>query len=182
MKTTHHNLLEGDLVRLVAIDTETFATRFSQWSRDSEYDRLLNSGIAYPYSARGTKAFIDRQVEKESPDNFWFAIQAIEDARPIGDVGLDGIRWNHGDCFVGIGLGEREYWSKGYGTELNLERVSLNVFAYNARAIRSYEKVGFIHEGSMRQYLNRDSQRWDILYMGILRQEWEALYTRKTHA
>ena len=85
---------------------------------------------------------------------------------------------------MGIGIGERQDWNNGYGTdamqvilryafmELNLRRVTLNVFEYNPRAIRSYEKAGFRHEGRIRQYLNRDGQRWDILYMGILREEW----------
>ena len=58
--------------------------------------------------------------------------------------------------------------------EMNLRRVSLNVFEYNPRGIRSYEKAGFRHEGRQRQYLNRDGRRWDIVYMGILREEWMA--------
>ena len=84
-----------------------------------------------------------------------FAIRTLDDDRIIGEIGLDGIRWTHGDCFVGIGLGEREFWGKGYGTdamkiilryaftELNLRRVTLDVFEYNPRGVRSYEKVGF---------------------------------------
>jgi RimJ/RimL family protein N-acetyltransferase len=102
----------------------------------------------------------------------------------IGGLGLDVVDWATRDSFVGIFLGEREYWGKGCGTdamrlllqyaftELNLWRVSLGVFEYNPRAIRSYEKVGFRHEGKMRQYLNHEGRRWDILYMGILRDEW----------
>ncbi len=86
---------------------------------------------------------------------------------------------------MGIGIGEREYWGNGYGTdamrailhfaftELNLYRVSLNVFEYNPRAIRSYEKAGFVAEGRQRQVLNRDGRRWDVIYMGILHEEWE---------
>ncbi len=57
-------------------------------------------------------------------------------------------------------------------TELNLWRVSLDVFEYNPRAVRSYEKVGFIHEGCVRQYLNRAGRRWDLIFMGITREEW----------
>jgi len=57
-------------------------------------------------------------------------------------------------------------------TELNLRRVTLTVFAYNPRAIRSYEKVGFRHEGHLRDFLNREGRRWHELYMGILREEW----------
>ncbi len=57
--------------------------------------------------------------------------------------------------------------------ELNLERVTLGVFAYNTRAIRSYEKAGFRHEGRERRYIHRDGERADVLFMGILRQEWQ---------
>jgi RimJ/RimL family protein N-acetyltransferase len=56
--------------------------------------------------------------------------------------------------------------------EANLERVSLNVFDYNPRAIRSYEKAGLQHEGRMKGVLNREGKRWDLVFMGILRSEW----------
>ncbi|MCJ7660780.1 MAG: GNAT family N-acetyltransferase [Anaerolineales bacterium] len=97
---------------------------------------------------------------------------------------MDGVHWSHGDSSVGIGIGEREYWSKGYGTdamnvilrfafdELNLYRISLNVFEYNQRAIRSYEKVGFVVEGREREFLRRAGRRWDMIFMGLLREEW----------
>ena len=86
--------------------------------------------------------------------------------------------------FVGLGIGETEYWSKGYGTdvmnvllrfaftEVNLQRLTLTVFEYNTRAIRSYEKAGFHHEGRKHLALHREGKRWNELYMGILRQEW----------
>ncbi|MFM8321349.1 MAG: GNAT family N-acetyltransferase [Chloroflexota bacterium] len=59
--------------------------------------------------------------------------------------------------------------------ELPLNRVTLNVFEYNPRAVRSYEKAGFRVEGRVRGGLNRDGKRYDMIYMGILRAEWEAL-------
>ena len=58
--------------------------------------------------------------------------------------------------------------------ELNLQRVSLDVFDYNQRAIRSYEKAGFTLEGRQRGVLLREGKRWDLVYMGILREEWLA--------
>ena len=54
----------------------------------------------------------------------------------------------------------------------NLNGVTLTMFEYNSRAVRSYEKAGFRHEGRMRQVLNKEGKRWDILTMGILREEW----------
>jgi RimJ/RimL family protein N-acetyltransferase len=116
---------------------------------------------------------------------FFFMIRALQDDRIIGEIGLDGVSWSNGNAWVGISIGEKEYWGKGYGTdalqvllryaftELNLHRINLTVFEYNPRAIRSYEKAGFVHEGRERKALLRGGQRWDMIYMGILRKDWE---------
>ena len=153
------DLFRGELVRLVAEDPETIAEVFSRWSNNSEYSRLLFSGVTYPRSKKSVKEWIEKQREKDPPEFLLFMIRRLEDDRLIGEIGLDGIKWNHGYSYVGISIGEREMWGKGYGTdamriilrfafsELNLHRVSLDVFDYNPRAIRSYEKVGFVREG-----------------------------------
>jgi RimJ/RimL family protein N-acetyltransferase len=183
MKT---DLFTGELVRLVTADPETAADVLSRWGQDSEYLRLLDNDPARMFSVKKFKEWLEKDfVEAEPLDNFLFLIQTLAEEQLIGFVGLDGVRWNHGDCYVGIGLGGRENWGKGYGTdamrlvlryafdELNLHRVSLGVFEYNPRAIRSYEKAGFIVEGRARQFLHRDGRRWDLIFMGILREEWE---------
>jgi RimJ/RimL family protein N-acetyltransferase len=181
------NLLCGQLVRLVAANSETDAELFVRWASDSEYMRLQSSWPTRLWSQKQAKEALRDWMEHEKPDTLEFMIRTLAEGRLIGSIGLDGIRWQHGDTFVGIGIGERDYWGKGYGTdamriilryafvELNLHRVSLDVFEYNPRAIRSYEKVGFTIEGRQRQVLNRDGRRWDMIYMGILRQEWEKL-------
>jgi RimJ/RimL family protein N-acetyltransferase len=181
-------LFQGELVRLAAANSETDAELFARWSRDTEYMRLQSSWAARPSSAKQAKEELCDWMENEKPNDYEFIIRTLAKDQPIGSVGLDGIRWSHGDGFVGIGIGDREYWGNGYGTdamrailrfaftELNLHRVSLDVFEYNLRAIRSYEKAGFVVEGRERQVLHRDGRRWDMIYMGILRKEWEQLY------
>jgi RimJ/RimL family protein N-acetyltransferase len=57
--------------------------------------------------------------------------------------------------------------------ELNLNRVNLNVFEYNERAHKSYLKCGFVDEGRTRKSMQRNGQRWDMLFMGILKEEWK---------
>ena len=179
-------LFQGELVRLAAPNPEADAEVMARWMHDSEYARLLDAAPARLWSAKRLKAEMEKSWEKETPGEFFFLIRTLVDDRLIGLIELDGIRWTHGDCWVGIGLGEREYWGKGYGTdamrvilryafdELNLHRVSLSVFEYNTRAIRSYEKAGFVVEGRARQFLQRDGRRWDVIFMGILREEWES--------
>ena len=181
------SLLQGERVRLVAPNSETDAELLARWSRDSEYMRLQSSWPARPWSQKQSKEAVREWMEHEKPDAIEFVIRTLAEERPIGAIELDGIRWPHGDAFVGVGIGERDCWGNGYGTdamrvilryafaELNLHRVSLDVFEYNPRAIRSYEKAGFCVEGRERQALHRDGRRWDMIYMGILRQEWEEL-------
>ncbi len=181
------SLFQGELVRLTAMNPESDAELFARWASDSEYLRLLDTTPAYPWPAKRIKEELEKLVEKEGLRDFNFTIRALADDRPIGFIELDGIEWAHGEGFVGIGIGEREAWNKGYGTdamrvilryafmELNLHRVSLDVFEYNPRAIRSYEKAGFVVEGRQREFLDREGKRWDFIYMGILREEWERL-------
>lgn len=188
MQPLDNNLFSGSLIHLTAMDATIYSPLVSKWSRDTEYWRLQSSGTSRTLSEKETKAWIEKYLQSDKPDSYFFLIRTFQDDRVIGDIGLDGISLNHREAFVGIGIGEREYWGKGYGTdamqvilgfaflELNLQRVALNVFEYNPRAIRSYEKVGFTHEGRVRQYMNRDSRRWDLIYMGITRKKWEQLY------
>ncbi len=176
------NLFTGRLIRLAALDAEASAEWFARWDRDMEYIRLLDSDPRHLWTAKQIKA----EIEKEQSEGqaIAFAIRTLDADRLIGFVALDGLNWAHGDSFIGIGIGDRAYWGKGYGTdamrvllryaftELNLHRLSLNVFSYNQRAIRSYEKAGFVVEGRQRQALRRDGQYHDLIFMGVLRDEW----------
>jgi RimJ/RimL family protein N-acetyltransferase len=56
--------------------------------------------------------------------------------------------------------------------QLGLNRISLGVFAFNPRAIRVYEKVGFVREGVEREALWHRGQWIDSLYMSVLAREW----------
>ena len=57
--------------------------------------------------------------------------------------------------------------------ELNLHRVWLTTTGFNERALKLYEKLGFRHEGRGREHILLDGTRWDIVYMGMLRDEFE---------
>jgi RimJ/RimL family protein N-acetyltransferase len=179
------NLFRGELVRLTAVEPKAMAEADARWSRNSEYSRLLDSGSARIFSLKMTEKWSEEHLESQSNRDIFFGIRTLSDDRLIGGIGLDGIDWSHGNSYVGIGIGDREDWGKGYGTdamcillryaftELNLHRVSLTVFEYNPRGIRSYQKAGFVEEGRTRGQLHREGRRWDIIYMGILKCEWE---------
>jgi len=180
-------LYSGESVRLAAIDAEEFAALVSRHSRDSEYFRLQDSSPCRPVAKERVKKWLEKEIEEGHVSAF--AIRTLENDHLLGDVGVGGISWNHGDALLGIGIGERGFWGKGYGSdamklvlryafvELNLRRVTLNVYEYNLRAIRAYEKLGFQHEGRVLKYINREGRRWDLIYMGIMKEEWLASNT-----
>ncbi|GGK57186.1 GNAT family N-acetyltransferase [Ornithinimicrobium pekingense] len=59
-------------------------------------------------------------------------------------------------------------------TTLGLHRVQLEVYAFNPRARRVYEKVGFVLEGTQREALLFDGRWVDLHLMGMLEQDWRA--------
>ena len=181
-----NDLLRGELVRLTAENPEVVAGKLFHWNQDSEWFRFLDTDPPKQFSEKKVREFQEKQLEKESSNSLFFSIRTLQDDVLIGFVGLFDLFQYHGDSLVAIALGESNYWGKGYGTdamqimlrysfgELNLRSVGLIVFEYNPRAIRSYEKIGFVYEGRIRGAILREGKRWDFLYMGLLREEWSA--------
>jgi len=178
------DMLCGERVRLSVENPEVMASCFYRWNQDTGWERLLDSDPPRLFSEKKWKEWLEKDLEKGG-DNFFFAIRKLDGDEVIGFIALFDTHHQHGDTLVAIALGERNSWGNGYGTdamrimlryafnELNLNRMGLIVFDYNTRAIRSYEKVGFVHEGRVRGAMLRDGERWDFLYMGILKEEWQ---------
>jgi RimJ/RimL family protein N-acetyltransferase len=82
-------------------------------------------------------------------------------------------------------IGEKEFWGKGYGTEinnlvldygfrkLNLHKIYLGVNADNKGAVKSYKKSGFKYEGTKRDEIYRNGRYYDAIMMSILRNEYK---------
>jgi RimJ/RimL family protein N-acetyltransferase len=180
------NLFTGKLTRLVAFDPDTMGELVANWSRDSEFYQLFDTDAPLPRNTKRAQEQFRERAQKDRPGSFPFLVQRLDDERLIGEAMLEGAFSPHHNAWLAIGIGERELWGKGYGSdavkillrfgfqELNLHRINLGTFGYNLRAVRAYEKIGFVHEGALRQSLRRDRKRWDNYYMGILRSEWQA--------
>jgi len=176
------NILQGEMVRLTALNKDDLAA-FTGWYEDAGFARLLDAVPAVPKSRDQWEKWLEEQ--QKDKDMFLFAIRPADGDSLLGFIELDGILWTHGCVWLGIGLGSREHWGRGLGREamklalkfafheLNLHRVQLSVFSYNDRAIALYEKIGFTREGTLRELLHRDGQRYDMYIYGLLRGEWE---------
>ncbi len=174
-------MFEGNLVRLIPAD-EAHAALQAKWESNPGMFALFDTDPVVPVLPARRK----QKWESESPDRADFMIERSADNTPIGVIGLFILPGQNGDAFVYIGIGESNLWGQGYGTDamrvllgyafdvLELYRVSLGVFDTNLRAIRSYEKSGFIREGHRREDAIRAGKRYGSVMMGILRSEWKA--------
>lgn len=175
-------LFTGDKVRLAAFSAEAAAAAMARWSRDTEFHHLQNSRPAQPEAPWQTRARAPEDLEDAL---FWFGIHARQapTAQAIGFLFLE-VDGRNADAWLGVGIGDRENWGQGYGTdavrvavryaftELDLHRVSLTVLGANPRAQRAYEKAGFVVEGRARGLSGYAGHRVDEVYMGLLKREW----------
>ena len=179
-------LFEGEKIRLAQHDAERDAEIESRWTHDPEYLRLISVDPARPLSpGQVKKKYEELEKDAEKHHNaFNFAIRARADNRLIGYAHLKWIEWTHGAGTLELAIGDPNDRQQGFGCEalqmilryafdeLNLHRLSATTFEYNAGAVRFLERVGFQIEVRRRQAVQRDGRRWDVLMLGLLREEW----------
>lgn len=151
--------------------------RTFRWHSDPGLYEMLVS--PFRYVSRTSEEEWLRKKMQFSNTEIQLAICLTEGNQHIGNIHLRNIAWVSRTAETGVFIGEAEHWSKGYGqqamrlllrhafNDLGLLRVWLTVFDDNLRAIRSYEKCGFIVEGRLRQHAFKCGKFKDLIYMGI---------------
>jgi RimJ/RimL family protein N-acetyltransferase len=142
------------------------------------------AGYRWPLSPSMATDWLKRVSEQaRTLEGFYFAVCELGHDRFIGTTWLRDISLMDGAAELAIFM-DRDHLGGGWGTDaqrtllafgfgtLRLERIWLTVDADNARAIRSYQKVGFRQEGYMRNARQVNGRPADGLLMAILREEW----------
>ena len=172
----------GDKVYLRPLEMEDIDS-FILWLNDEEVRQYLTR--TSPLNRIREREFVENLYKDER--EIVLGIVLKENDQLIGNIALHRISIPYRQSGLGIVIGEKTCWSKGYGTEalnlmlrygfdqLNLHRIYLTVLSFNARAIHTYEKVGFIKEGVFREHMYRNGKYHDVYYMGILEDEWRRL-------
>lgn len=175
-------MLVGKLVTLRAL-TEADLGRLTEFKNDVEFELLGGGDPPRPRTRAVVQEFFEELAkDKESPT---FAIEA--GGVLIGECGLHNLNRRNGTAEVGIGIGDRAYWGRGYGREAlallvdygfrlqNLRKLWLEVHGGNERAIRAYRAVGFVEEGRQREQVWSDGRYEDTVLMGLFRTDWGGL-------
>jgi len=171
-------MIYGKRVRLRALE-ETDLQRCHEWINDPEVIEHL--AARFPISTHDERKWLLQASSGESDKSF--AIETAE-GEHIGNIGLHRIHYLDRNAELGILVGAKGWWNQGYGTdailtllkfafeEMGLHRVYLRVDADNPRAIRCYEKCGFIREGTFRDATYRRGKYIDQHFMSVLANEY----------
>jgi RimJ/RimL family protein N-acetyltransferase len=177
-------ILRGERIFLRGPERNDIPT-FVRWFNDA--DVVANLAMRAPLSDAAEHAWFDRMLEAQARSDYHFVICLLADRRPIGTVGFHRLDLHNGTAELGIAIGERAEWGKGYGRdamltladfgfgELRLERIGLEVYSPNQRARRTYESVGFVHEATLRRARYQRGEYTDVHVMSLLRDEWARL-------
>jgi len=180
-------MIRGKKVDLVAL-TMDYLHLYHRWFNDPEVTDMLG-GLKLPFSEGKEREWIERQLT-EKEDSRAFTV-LTKKGKPIGNIGFNHIDYRNKHATVGIALGEKDYWDKGYGgdalvtlmrfgfEELGMHKIELEVSPINKRAIACYKKCGFVLEGCGREHDFYRGRYTDILRMGILKNEWETIYRKE---
>ena len=164
------------------------AEKYCEWVNDLEITQYLSIStmqIALPKE----KEILNDMIKNKSQT---YAIIDKSNDKMMGNCSLFDIDQLNQNAELGIFIGDKEYWGKGFGTDaiklildygfniLNLNNIMLEVFSFNERAIKSYKKAGFKIIGKRREAKKINGKRADMIYMDILSEEFKSVFIEKT--
>jgi len=156
-------------------------TAFRRWYADREIARLARYQETPMRPDEIERFFRTRVLGTEA---LAMAVHVRSTDRLIGTCAFSQLDPDNGSALFHITIGEADAWGQGYGTEatqlmldhafgtLGLHRIALFVFEFNTRAVRAYERCGFVVEGRARESIWRDGRWWDELAMSVLESDW----------
>ncbi|WP_274366202.1 GNAT family N-acetyltransferase [Paenibacillus thermotolerans] len=185
-QSKYPKFLEGTKVYLRPIEKEDASYYYR-----SLYEPLGRrlTGTQKIYTEEQIERYLESSSSNSSRVHLLITLQETDET--IGDIAVQDIDPTNRNANIRIALYEERHQGFGYGSEamrllldyafgvLQLHRVELNVFSYNERAVRAYEKVGFKVEGRQREALYYNYEYHDSILMAILAREYVEKYKNR---
>ena len=178
--------LLGEHIYLSPISEED-VENYTKWMNDFGTTDYLGQSNRI-YTIESEKRFLEKCLEDKN--DITLGIVKLENDKLIGNCGLKEENGISRTATLGIFIGEKEERNKGYGAEairllldfgfnyLNLHEIKLDVYEFNKRAIKCYEKVGFKEYGRRRECVYINGKYYDVISMDILKEEFKESYIK----
>ncbi|WP_152399006.1 GNAT family N-acetyltransferase [Paenibacillus cellulositrophicus] len=180
-------MITGEKVELRPVSLDDYRRAYA-WRNDEETAKLEAGSALFLFSHVPLEyledAYRKEILELDKREKGRFSIYTRgEQPEHIGFIEYRDVNIVSRRCTVGIGIGDKDFWGQGWGSDamkaliryvfqtMNLRRVQLETWGGNPRAIRAYEKCGFVIEGRLREHSYIDGQYVDTIVMGLLRED-----------
>jgi ribosomal-protein-alanine N-acetyltransferase len=173
-----HPFLAGERLYLREVRPSDAGETYYQWMNDPEVTRFLESRF-FPQSVEGLRQYVNERLGDRN--NVFLAIVLRDGHRHIGNIKLGPIDWIHRRGDIGLLIGEKDCWGRGYATEairlltdyafgtLNLRKLTAGAYAANEGSARAFEKVGFTREGLLKAHSFCQGTYVDLILLGLVR-------------
>jgi ribosomal-protein-alanine N-acetyltransferase len=179
MITLSAHFIQGSRLYLREVRISDVNEAYYRWMNDPAVTRYLESRF-HPNSLEQLRDYVQQKLHDSN--SLFLAIVLIEGDRHIGNIKLGEINWIHRFGDVGLLIGERECWGKGYATEaiglitrfaftsLNLHRLTAGCYASNPGSARAFLCNGWQEEGRRRSQYFCEGRYDDAILLGITNQ------------
>ena len=183
---TGSRMLTGKRIILRAPEREDLKS-FHKWQNDEEVMTLARSMPDHVKSMVSIEAEMEKDLKGEDPEVRRYMIQEKSSGKAIGWSSIRFHTWarRYHNADVGLCIGEKDKWGKGYGTEvtkllleeafeqLNLHKVGWWTFAENKASIALAKKLGFKEEGRLQDQVFFNNQFHDGVVLGLLKSQYD---------
>ncbi len=180
-KSRFKHFVEGDRVYLRDLLVSDIGPAYHRWMNDSETTQYLESRFG-DNSLQGIRDFVSSATANS--DIIFFAIISKDDDKHIGNVKIGPVNHAHKFADVGIMIGEKDYWGKGFATEtikliisyafnvLKLHKLNAGCYELNKGSENAFKKAGFVQEGIRKKHFKYNGKFIDELLFGLVNPNW----------
>lgn len=175
-------LMVGPRLQLRRMRPSDAQGAYAAWMNDPEVTRFLECRFQ-SCGARDLDQYI--LCQRNNPDVLFLAIEESCSRRHIGNLKIGPRVPVHGTAEVGMLIGDRACWGKGYATEaialaveyafnrFSVRKLTAGSYMGNDASRRAFLKNGFVREGVLKEQVLDQGVPSDVILLGLLRSEWK---------
>jgi len=178
MNVTKSIVLKSDTLILKELEPDNVTNKYVNWLNDPEVNQYLESRFVQQ-NKHTVKMFVKNC--KNSKVDFIFGIFLLDGVTHIGNIKLGPVSVYHKHASIGIMIGDKEYWGKGFESQaismitqfgfnqLKLEKLCAGCYESNIGSKKAFEKSGYQVEGFIKNHVNSINGREGSWMLGCSR-------------
>lgn len=175
-------ILQGERLVLRRISLVDADELYLSWLNDDEVTRGLETTVK-PYSMEMLQRYVKDVIANENI--YMFMVVDKETGKSIGTTKIHNISKKNGTCNIGLMIGDKNFWGKGYGGDiyrtivdfafsgLGIRKIWEMVHSDNVASLAMFRKMGFVEEGRLKEQVWSDGKYVDNVLLGLFAINWK---------